>query len=135
MSLTIGVAGKGRDDDLLFVDGVFADTALVGGSAGMGDSIYGIARVVPAFDAESCQPAEFVNRRSSKGFPFISLFVIGPKRGAKTSIYCASSPDVEGESGKYYKKRKEAKSGKISYDEELARKLWEISAKLTNLKP
>ena len=68
-------------------------------------------------------------------FPFISLFVIGPKRGAKTSIYCASSPDVEGESGKYYKKRKEAKSGKISYDEELARKLWEISAKLTNLKP
>lgn len=67
-------------------------------------------------------------------FPFISLFVIGPKRGAKTSIYCASSPDVEGVSGKYYKKRKEAKSGKISYNEDLAKQLWEISTKLTNLK-
>ena len=67
-------------------------------------------------------------------FPFISLFVIGPKRGAKTSIYCASSPDVEGVSGKYYKKRKEAKSGKISYNEDLAKQFWEISTKLTNLK-
>ena len=67
-------------------------------------------------------------------FPFISLFVIGPKRGAKTSIYCASSPDLKGVSGNYYKKRKEKKSGKASYDKELAKKLWELSAKLTNLK-
>lgn len=66
-------------------------------------------------------------------FPFISLFVKSPKRGAKTSIYCASSPEIEGVSGKYYKKRKEAKSVKASYDEELAKKLWELSVKLTNL--
>ncbi|MFX1280306.1 MAG: SDR family oxidoreductase [Promethearchaeota archaeon] len=66
-------------------------------------------------------------------FPIISLFVIGPKRGAKTSIYCASSPDVEGVSGKYFKKRKVSKSSKASYDKDLAQKLWELSAKLTNL--
>ena len=66
-------------------------------------------------------------------FPFISLFVKSPKRGAKTSIYCASSSDIEGASGKYFKKRKEAKSVKASYDEELAKKFWELSAKLTNL--
>ena len=52
----------------------------------------------------------------------------------ETSIYCASSPDLEGVSGKYFKKRKEAKSVKASYDEELARKLWDLSVELTNLK-
>jgi NAD(P)-dependent dehydrogenase (short-subunit alcohol dehydrogenase family) len=67
-------------------------------------------------------------------FPFISLFVIGPKRGAKTPIYCASSPDVEGVSGKYFKKRKEKKSSKTSYNIDLAKKLWEHSLELTNLK-
>lgn len=66
-------------------------------------------------------------------FPFISLFVRSPKRGAKTSIYCASSPKVEGVSGKYFKKRKEAKSVKASYDEELAKELWDVSVELTNL--
>lgn len=66
-------------------------------------------------------------------FPFISLFVIGPKRGAKTSIYCASSPEVEGVSGKYFKKRKVTKSSKASYDKDLAQKLWELSVKLTKL--
>ncbi|MFW9941033.1 MAG: SDR family oxidoreductase [Candidatus Thorarchaeota archaeon] len=68
-------------------------------------------------------------------FPFIGLFVKSPKRGAKTSIYCASSPDIEEVSGKYFKKRKEAKSVKASYDVELAKKLWDISVKLTNLNP
>lgn len=66
-------------------------------------------------------------------FPFISLFVKSPKRGAKTSIFCASSPDIEGISGKYFKKRKVAKSVKASYNEDLAKKLWDISVKLTNL--
>ncbi len=66
-------------------------------------------------------------------FPFISLFVRSPKRGAKTPIYCASSPDIEGISGKYFKKRKEKKSVKASYDEELAKELWDVSVELTNL--
>jgi NAD(P)-dependent dehydrogenase (short-subunit alcohol dehydrogenase family) len=65
-------------------------------------------------------------------FPFISLFVKSPKRGAKTPIYCASSPDIEGVSGKYFKNRKESKSVKASYDEELAKKLWDAGIKLTN---
>lgn len=65
-------------------------------------------------------------------FPLISLFVKSPKRGAKTSIYCASSPNLEGVSGKYFKKRKEAKTVRASYDEELAKKLWDLSVELTN---
>ncbi|MFW9876176.1 MAG: SDR family NAD(P)-dependent oxidoreductase, partial [Candidatus Thorarchaeota archaeon] len=66
-------------------------------------------------------------------FPLICLFVKSPKKGAKTSIYCASSPEIEGVSGKYFKKRKQAKSVKTSYDKELAKKLWNVSVELTNL--
>jgi hypothetical protein len=56
-----------------------------------------------------------------------------PKKGAKTSIYLASSPEIDGTSGKYFKRRKESKSVKISYDEDLAKKLWDLSVKLTNV--
>ena len=35
-------------------------------------------------------------------FHLIGLFMKSPKKGAKTSIYLASSPDVEGVSGKYF---------------------------------
>lgn len=66
-------------------------------------------------------------------FPFIGLFMKSPKSGAKTSIYLASSPDVEGVSGKYFIKRKEKKSTKASYDDKLAKRLWDVSISLTNL--
>lgn len=55
------------------------------------------------------------------------------KRGAKTSIYLASTPDIDGSSGKYFKKRKETKSVKISYDATLSKQLWDVSVKLTNV--
>ena len=66
-------------------------------------------------------------------YPFIGLFMKTPKKGAKTSIYLASSPEVQNVSGKYFKNRKEAESVEASYDEELAKDLWEVSLTLTNL--
>ena len=66
-------------------------------------------------------------------YPFIGLFMKSPKKGAKTSIYLASSPEVQNVSGKYFKNRKEAESVEASYDEELAKDLWEVSLTLTNL--
>src|SRR5919106_2903941 len=56
-----------------------------------------------------------------------------PEKGAETSIYLASSPEVEGLSGRYFVKKAEARSSHVSYDERLARRLWEVSADLTNL--
>ena len=56
-----------------------------------------------------------------------------PEKGAETSIYLASSPEVEGLSGKYFVKKAEARSAEVSRDERLARRLWEVSADLTNL--
>ncbi|WML48974.1 SDR family oxidoreductase [Neobacillus sp. PS3-34] len=60
-------------------------------------------------------------------------FMLTPDKGAETSIFLASSSQIEGISGKYFVKKKTEKSSAISYDEMTAKKLWEVSAKMTNL--
>ena len=54
-------------------------------------------------------------------------------RGAETSIYLASSPEVEGVTGKYFADSKETPSSPASHDEEAAKRLWEISEQMTGL--
>jgi retinol dehydrogenase 14 len=56
-----------------------------------------------------------------------------PEKGAETSIYLASSPEVEGLSSRYFAKKAGARSSVVSHDERLARRLWEVSEDLTNL--
>src|SRR5215212_3265738 len=56
-----------------------------------------------------------------------------PQKGAETSIYLASSPEVEGLSGRYFVKKDEARSSDVSYDERIASRLWEVSTELTSL--
>ena len=63
----------------------------------------------------------------------LRLFMMGPEGGAKTPIYLASSPDVEGVSGKYFTNKKEKESSKESNDEQVARRLWLVSEELTGL--
>uniref|UniRef100_A0A8C2YPD8 Retinol dehydrogenase 14 n=1 Tax=Chinchilla lanigera TaxID=34839 RepID=A0A8C2YPD8_CHILA len=50
-----------------------------------------------------------------------------PLEGAQTSIYLASSPEVEGVSGKYFGDCKEEELLPKAMDESVARKLWDIS--------
>jgi len=52
------------------------------------------------------------------------------RRGARTQIYLASSPEVEGSSGRYFAGCRERRSSKLSYDVESQRRLWEASAGL-----
>ncbi|MFY9557304.1 MAG: SDR family oxidoreductase [Blastocatellia bacterium] len=61
----------------------------------------------------------------------IKLVTISPARGARTSIYLASSPEVEGVTGKYFARRRPEKSSEASYNLEAARLLWEVSEELT----
>lgn len=63
------------------------------------------------------------------------LFAITPEEGVQTSIYLAASPDVEGQTGQYFVRRKPTSSSPESQDEATARKLWEVSARLTGLSP
>ncbi len=54
-----------------------------------------------------------------------------PAQGAATAIYLASSPEVEGVTGRYYVNRKPTTSSKASYDTTAAARLWQASAGLT----
>src|SRR5437764_4172946 len=63
----------------------------------------------------------------------IGSFGTSPQEGAKTSIYLASSPEVEGVTGTYFVKSIPKRSAAISYDESLQRQLCEQSAKMVNL--
>ncbi|KKN33150.1 hypothetical protein LCGC14_0806730 [marine sediment metagenome] len=67
----------------------------------------------------------------SQGFG--KLFFKKPEKGAETSIYLASSPEVEGITGKYFVKKVPRQSSKESYNEEYAKRIWDISAKMTGL--
>jgi retinol dehydrogenase-12 len=67
------------------------------------------------------------------GIGIAHLFALSPEEGAKTSIYLASSTDVEGVTGKYFYQCRPIPSDPASYDEESARRLWEVSAEMTNL--
>ena len=61
-----------------------------------------------------------------------SLFTLTPEQGADNTIYLASSPDVEGVTDKYFVKRAAVPSSPPSYDKDLAKRLWEVSEKLTS---
>ncbi len=60
-----------------------------------------------------------------------SPFFMSPVKAARAAVHLATSPELEGVSGKYFSKMKEARSSKESYDEETARRLWETSEELT----
>ena len=53
--------------------------------------------------------------------------------GAGPTVFLASSPTMEGVSGRYFSRKGETQSSKASYDRDAAERLWEISAKLTQL--
>jgi NAD(P)-dependent dehydrogenase (short-subunit alcohol dehydrogenase family) len=59
-----------------------------------------------------------------------SPFAISPEKGARTTIYLASSPDVEGVSGGYFYKSKPSKPSAVAQDDDAASRLWDASEKL-----
>ena len=67
----------------------------------------------------------------SRGFG--KAFFKRPEKGAETSIYLASSPEVESITGKYFVKKEPRKSSEESYNEDYAKRLREISAEMTKL--
>lgn len=59
------------------------------------------------------------------------LLALDPEKGARTSIYLATSPEVEGITGRYFVKERPAASSPASSDEEAARRLWRLSEEWT----
>ena len=69
-------------------------------------------------------------RLGSLGIRIAAPFAISPKKGARTSIYLASSPDVADVSGLYFYKCRPAAVSKVAADDDAARRLWEVSEQL-----
>ena len=70
--------------------------------------------------------------------PFMEVlrkFALTPEQGARTSIYLASSSEVEGVTGRYFDACRERQSGAQSRDIATAKRLWDISAEMVGLDP
>jgi retinol dehydrogenase-12 len=63
----------------------------------------------------------------------MTLFMLSNEQGAKTTLYCATSDEVDDKSGRYFDKCAEKKASNLALDEALARELWERSAAWTGL--
>ena len=57
-------------------------------------------------------------------------FMLTPEQGARTSVYLASSPEVEGVSGKYFADCKAEQSSAVTYCHASHRKLWALSEEM-----
>ena len=55
------------------------------------------------------------------------------EKGAGTTIFLATAPEVGGVSGRYFAHRAEVRPTRVAQDDALARRLWEVSEKLTGL--
>jgi NAD(P)-dependent dehydrogenase (short-subunit alcohol dehydrogenase family) len=80
-----------------------------------------------------------IGHTNSTGFYPIFCSIIRPvltttEKASRTSVLLASSGEVEGVSGKYFERRKAAKSSKASYIKEDANRLWEISEDISGIK-
>ncbi len=60
-------------------------------------------------------------------------FGVSPEKGAKTSLYLATSPQVAGISGRYFKNSRPYPVNPIANDENIAKRLWDLSADLTGV--
>jgi NAD(P)-dependent dehydrogenase (short-subunit alcohol dehydrogenase family) len=59
-----------------------------------------------------------------------SPFAISPEKGARTTIYLASSPEVADTSGGYFFKCKPTAPSTVAQDDDAANRLWDASEKL-----
>jgi NAD(P)-dependent dehydrogenase (short-subunit alcohol dehydrogenase family) len=81
-------------------------------STRFGDNMTGLAGLFP--------------RLAKKLFP-------SPEKGARTLIYLASSPEVEGISGRFFLRLRARKTKPVTSDSEVAARLWRVSAELVRL--
>ncbi len=66
------------------------------------------------------------------GVKLIKPFVLTPEKGARTSVYLASSPDVAEVTGGYFVKCRQAKPSAAARDEQAAARLWAVSEELVS---
>ncbi|MBU6471717.1 MAG: SDR family oxidoreductase [Alphaproteobacteria bacterium] len=66
-------------------------------------------------------------------FGFAKNFALSPEKGARTLLYLATSPEVDGVSGKYFDKSRPTTPSKEAQDDAAAAKLWQVSAEISGV--
>lgn len=66
-------------------------------------------------------------------YPTLSLFFKSPWEGAQTNIHCAVEESLENVTGKYFSDCAVVQESKAARDDEAAKSLWEMSAKIVGL--
>ncbi len=64
------------------------------------------------------------------GFAIARPFILSPEKGAETSIYLATSDEVDGVTGKYFVKCMPVPGAAAAEDKELQQKLWQVSEEM-----
>lgn len=74
------------------------------------------------------------NRWTSKiAWSLLKIAAVDVATGAKTSVFLSSAPEVEASTGTYFDKCRPKPSSRVSYDENIAQRLWSITAGLCGL--
>jgi NAD(P)-dependent dehydrogenase (short-subunit alcohol dehydrogenase family) len=63
--------------------------------------------------------------------PLMKMRMISNEEGAKTTLHCATSPEVADDSGRYYDACREKEPSPLAQDEKLAGALWQRSVEWT----
>jgi len=71
-------------------------------------------------------------RLSEAVWPVVSRFFLTPEKGARTSVWAATSPELEGVTGEYLSKSAIAKPRKTALDDAAAARLWAVSEELVS---
>jgi retinol dehydrogenase 14 len=73
------------------------------------------------------------SRLQSALFRMMRPFQISAEKAAETSVYLSSSVDVKDVTGRCFSKMKEVKTSQVSYDEEMQKRLWDVTSDLLSL--
>jgi NAD(P)-dependent dehydrogenase (short-subunit alcohol dehydrogenase family) len=68
-------------------------------------------------------------------WPIARKFTLSIEEGAVTPLYLALSPEVEGVTGKYFKKSRPATTSLVSHDPTIGARLWNVSLRMTGELP
>lgn len=92
----------------------------------------------------ACHPGRVNTKILADGFdrwwtrwawPIAQKFLITAEEGAKTPLHLATSSDLDGVTGRYYKDLRPATSSLVSHDAVIGARLWNISLRLTGELP
>src|SRR5579863_668446 len=79
--------------------------------------------VASNFSSGMSGPAAWVIKR-------LAPFLLTSEQGAQTTLYLATSPQVEGVTGKYFVKNQEKQSSSRSHDQTVGSRLWQVTEQM-----